>query len=105
MINHVITVYYQMNCGFIMPEILSKSFLSEKTGLQSVVIGPLPLAQQALIPKNTWFAAQPLAAQADFTLVSCVVAPGFHFDDFELAERDVLIAEFPDHSEHITAYS
>jgi len=80
-------------------------FLTENEGLSSLTIGPLPLPQQVLIPKNTWFAAQPQSNGAEFTLVSCVVAPGFHFDDFELAERATLIAAFPNHTEHITAYS
>jgi len=80
-------------------------FLSENEGLKSATIGPFPLPQQLLIPKNTWFAAQPQPGETDFTLVSCVVAPGFHFDDFELAEKTALIAAFPDHAEHIIAYS
>lgn len=80
-------------------------FLTEEQGLTSHVLGPLPLAQQLLIPKNTWFAAQPLSAQDDFCLVSCVVAPGFHFDDFELAESAALIANFPSYEAHITAYT
>jgi len=80
-------------------------FLSADAGLSSVTIGPLPLQQQALIPKNSWFAAQPHAGEYDFTLVSCVVAPGFHFDDFELADRNALISEFPLYSDHITAYT
>jgi predicted cupin superfamily sugar epimerase len=36
----------------------------------------------AVVPANAWQAAQPLG---DFTLVSCVVAPGFEFAGFELA--------------------
>ena len=30
-----------------------------------------------------------------FTLVGCVVAPGFDFEDFELAQRDELLQQFP----------
>ncbi len=37
---------------------------------------------QAVIPANAWQAAQPLGK---FSLVSCVVAPGFEFAGFELA--------------------
>lgn len=37
---------------------------------------------QALVPKGGWQAARPLG---DWTLVSCVVAPGFRFEGFELA--------------------
>ena len=41
---------------------------------------------QATIPAHTWFAAKPLYENA-FCLVSCAVAPGFQFDEFEIAER------------------
>jgi len=37
---------------------------------------------QIIVPKGCWQAAEPLGA---FTLVSCTVAPGFHFAGFELA--------------------
>jgi hypothetical protein len=36
-------------------------------------------------------------------LVSCTVAPGFDFADFELADRDKLINEFPDLIKYINA--
>jgi predicted cupin superfamily sugar epimerase len=53
--------------------------------------GALP---QAVIPANTWFAAR-LQQGAGYALVSCTVAPGFDFLDFELAEREALTREFP----------
>jgi predicted cupin superfamily sugar epimerase len=37
---------------------------------------------QAVVPAGAWQAAEPLG---DWTLVSCIVAPGFEFDGFELA--------------------
>jgi predicted cupin superfamily sugar epimerase len=37
-----------------------------------------------------------------YALVSCVVAPGFDFQDFELLKREALIAQFPEHQEIIT---
>ncbi|MFC4003354.1 cupin domain-containing protein [Prauserella oleivorans] len=37
---------------------------------------------QALVPAGTWQAAHP--ARDEAVLVSCVVSPGFDFDDFEL---------------------
>ena len=57
-------------------------------------------APQALVPHGTWFAAEPAPAAAgargaEFALVGCVVSPGFEFEDFELARRDALLAEFP----------
>jgi predicted cupin superfamily sugar epimerase len=37
---------------------------------------------QAVVPTGRWQAAEPLG---EWTLVSCVVAPGFSFEGFELA--------------------
>ena len=48
---------------------------------------------QATIPAHTWFAAKPLNENA-FCLVSCAVAPGFEFVDFEIARREDLSKEF-----------
>ncbi|MBO9699410.1 MAG: cupin domain-containing protein [Sporocytophaga sp.] len=48
---------------------------------------------QLLIPKNTWFSAKVVGEGC--TLVSCMVAPGFSFDDFELAKREDLLKLFP----------
>ncbi|MGE5190224.1 MAG: cupin domain-containing protein [Gemmatimonadota bacterium] len=36
-----------------------------------------------------------------YTLVSCVVAPGFDDADFEIPSRDTLLGEFPAHAELI----
>jgi hypothetical protein len=41
---------------------------------------------QLLVPAGTWQAAEPAADQP--VLVSCVVAPGFDYDDFALADAD-----------------
>jgi predicted cupin superfamily sugar epimerase len=42
------------------------------------------------IAAGTWFAARPVSPDS-YTLVSCVVAPGFEFEDFELARREQLV--------------
>lgn len=44
------------------------------------------------VPAGRWFAAKPVNEQA-FSLVSCVVGPGFVFEDFEMASRQVLMAD------------
>jgi predicted cupin superfamily sugar epimerase len=49
---------------------------------------------QICIPANTWFGAK-VTDEKDYSLVSCTVAPGFDFLDFELAERNALLHEFP----------
>ncbi len=45
---------------------------------------------QALVPADHWQAAQSLG---DWTLVSCVVSPGFRFEGFELAPPDFDITD------------
>jgi hypothetical protein len=47
-----------------------------------------------MIPANTWFASH-LKDETGYALVSCSVAPGFSFEDFELAKRADLMIEFP----------
>ena len=54
-------------------------------------------AFQAIVPANCWFAAERVSP-ARYTLVGCTVAPGFDFDDFELADAERLAADFPAHA-------
>jgi predicted cupin superfamily sugar epimerase len=49
---------------------------------------------QAVVPAGNWFASE-LQNPSEFALVGCTVAPGFDFDDFELAKCEELCAEFP----------
>ena len=51
---------------------------------------------QAVIPHDTWFGAE-VEQEQSFSLVSCVVAPGFDFQDFEMADREELLMLCPDH--------
>jgi hypothetical protein len=44
---------------------------------------------QFVVPANTWFAAR-VGDKKGFALVGCTVSPGFHFDDFELAGKELL---------------
>lgn len=56
---------------------------------------------QVVILAQHWFGAK-VNEPDSYTLVSCTVSPGFDFADFELAERDSLSHEFPQHSPLIT---
>jgi predicted cupin superfamily sugar epimerase len=49
---------------------------------------------QAVIPAGIWFGSR-IKSQKGFVLVSCTVAPGFDFADFELAKREDLLREYP----------
>lgn len=48
---------------------------------------------QQVVPKYHWFAAR-LTDPKGFALAGCTVAPGFDFQDFELADQK-LLNEFP----------
>jgi len=65
---------------------------------------------QALVPAGSWQGARlaggpHLPASCAWALVSCIVSPGFEYEDFELGERDALLAAFPEHAEVITAFT
>lgn len=81
-----------------------------------------PALPLALVPAGAWQAARvagvaggataPSLAAADappstrartWSLVSCVVTPGFAYEDFELAERDELVRLCPEQAELIAA--
>lgn len=55
---------------------------------------------QVVVPHNTWFAAQ-VNVKKSFSLVGCTVAPGFDFDDFELADYKMLCNKYPQHTKLI----
>ena len=52
---------------------------------------------QAVVPAGSWFGSRP-ASGSSYALVGCTVAPGFDFEDFEMAEKEALISEFPKYS-------
>ncbi|MYW06731.1 cupin domain-containing protein [Streptomyces sp. SID3343] len=55
---------------------------------QRIVLGPDIEAgeqPQVLIPPGVWQAARPVDGHDEGVLVSCVVSPGFSFEDFRMA--------------------
>jgi predicted cupin superfamily sugar epimerase len=73
---------------------------------------------QAIVPAGSWFGAEPDArpsgfvndyaatqtvapTEDSFSLVGCTVAPGFDFEDFQLANTEDLCALCPDKTELI----
>lgn len=58
---------------------------------------------QVTIPRNTWFAAEVI--DGDYILVGCTVAPGFEFEDFELADREKLSTAYPLHQTLIARFT
>jgi hypothetical protein len=88
--------FYSGNCLIIYS-------LDNKGTLNKHLLGNNPESGESLqiiIPKNTWFAAR-LASDKGFALVGCTVAPGFDFSDFEMAEKQIMLRDFPQHSQII----
>ncbi|KEZ76104.1 cupin domain-containing protein [Salinisphaera hydrothermalis] len=57
-------------------------------------------APQFVVPQGAWFGAE-MAGSQGFALVGNTVAPGFDFDDFELADAAERIADWPQHADLI----
>lgn len=55
---------------------------------------------QAVVPAGCWFASH-VADWNGWALVGCTVAPGFDFEDFEMAKRAELVRDVPQHAEII----
>jgi predicted cupin superfamily sugar epimerase len=81
---------------------LSVHLLGEK-GHEILKLGPVTdqnSRPQHLVPSKTIFGSS-VDQPESYALVSCVVAPGFDFRDFELFETDELLPLFPDAEEII----
>ncbi len=51
------------------------------------------------VPAGTIFGS---TVEKDYSLVSCVVVPGFDFEDFKLFTKEELLKDYPEHEEIIT---
>jgi predicted cupin superfamily sugar epimerase len=56
---------------------------------------------QTVVPAGVWQGSM-LRPGGAFALMGTTMAPGFDFADYEAADRDALIAAFPDFGERIT---
>ena len=74
-------------------------YVLESNGLTIFKLGP-HLEQdeslQVMVPAGCWFGAK-VNDPNSYTLSGCTVAPGFDFNDFELANRETLLKTFPAH--------
>lgn len=78
--------------------------IDESGDYRPVRLGADPHAGQTfhnVVRAGCWFGATVDDPNA-FTLVSCIVVPGFDFADFELGKRATLIKHYPQHAELIT---
>ncbi|KMY52983.1 cupin [Bacillus sp. FJAT-27231] len=55
---------------------------------------------QALVPKNAIFGSS-VMEEDTYSLVGCMVSPGFDFTDFELFTQDKLLQQYPEHKDII----
>ncbi len=65
---------------------LELSLSEDGTGSETLSLGPDIMAgqkPQGIVPRHVWQSARSMGA---WTLVSCMVAPGFLFEGFEMAE-------------------
>lgn len=58
----------------------------------------------AVIRAGNWFASAPAEA-GEYALAGCTVAPGFDFADFELADREMLMAQYPEYGDLIRKFT
>lgn len=56
---------------------------------------------QYVVKAGNWFASRVMRQQG-FVLSGCTVSPGFDFKDFEMANRNELIANYPQYAAEIT---
>jgi predicted cupin superfamily sugar epimerase len=71
--------------------------IDEHGGYSEILLGNDPEAGEALqavVKAGCWFASRVRDGQG-FALVGCTVAPGFDFEDFEMAKREELEEAYP----------
>ena len=93
-------------CHFHAGDPVTVHLLDHEAGYRAFVLG-LGLdrghAPQLRLPRGTWFGAtldhSDTEGAAGFVLVGCTVAPGFDFDDFELADKASMLRRYPQHAE------
>ena len=70
------------------------------------ILGPDLFGEQAIqltTPRNSWQGTRLLTTPGNcgFCLVSCVMVPGFEWNDFETCEVNTLVAQYPKYAEAI----
>jgi predicted cupin superfamily sugar epimerase len=81
---------------------LTVHILSEK-GYEKLLVGPIDnegYRPQQLVPPGVIFGST-VEEPDSYSLVSCMVAPGFDFRDFRLYSADELLAKWPEAKEII----
>jgi uncharacterized protein len=71
--------------------------ISPEGTYHGIILGPDPTAGQrfqAVVPAGCWFGAEVTGTGS--ALVGCTVAPGFDFTDFEMADQQNMLEQYPD---------
>lgn len=71
--------------------------------LQHLNLGnPIDTQSQAqiLVPAGHWFAAE-VDHKSSYSLIGCTVFPGFEFLDCEIATKEYLLTQYPQHADII----
>lgn len=89
--------YHHEGCSLLLPVISPEGALLVYRLGGNLCKGDLP---QITIPAGCWFGALP-EEKDSYVLAGCNVSPGFAFEDFEMADQNSLLNEFPDYSEWI----
>ncbi len=79
---------------------VNKYVLAPDGELSTVTLGIESGQLHSVAPKHHWFAAE-VTEPDSYVLLGCTVMPGFEFADFEMANRDQLLTEYPQHAELI----
>ncbi|SIS55887.1 cupin domain-containing protein [Belliella pelovolcani] len=81
---------------------LTVHVIDSKGQYEKIKVGPVGEKNkpQQLVPAGVIFGST-VDENNSYSLVSCVVAPGFDFEDFRLFEREELLDRFPQHVEII----
>ena len=77
--------------------------ISPDGAYSNILLGNDPEAGQqfhAVVRAGCWFASH-VAEWKGWALVGCTVAPGFEFEDFEMAKREELVQNYPQHADLI----
>lgn len=81
-------------------------YIDQEGNRHSAILGSNPEKAEVLyfhVPAGNIFAAEVVDPET-FSLVSCVVTPGFEFEDFEMFPKDDLLQAYPRLSEFIEKY-
>ncbi|MCH7398820.1 cupin domain-containing protein [Belliella sp. DSM 107340] len=81
---------------------LTVHVIDENGQYDKIKVGPVSEINkpQQMVPAGVIFGST-VDDKDSFALVSCVVAPGFDFDDFRLYNKQELLEKFPTHKEII----